>query len=137
LNKIEKFNSFSYQYYIEWLAFLIKKFFNIPKYHYWIDNNFFKPNISNIKNHKLINYRSIHNKKFNQSIFFNTLATKKDRLIMMYFGLKFNLYISMYRELIFDKLNYQKNNIKIVISNNYQLLFCLFEQFLIDININT
>nr|UXY88029.1 hypothetical protein Cry52Nrm1_p005 [Cryptomonas curvata] len=137
LNKIEKFNSLSREYYIEWLTFLIKFFFNIPKYHFWINNSFFKPNVSNIKYHKLINYRSIYNKKYKKSKIFNTIATKKDRLILMYFGLKFNLYISIYTKLIFDKLNCKEDKINILISSNYPVFFCLFEQFLIDININT
>jgi len=55
----------------------------------------------------------------------------------MYFGLKFNLYTSIYTKFIFDKLNSQEYKINSLISNNYPAFFCLFEQFLIDTNINT
>jgi len=55
----------------------------------------------------------------------------------MYFGLKSNSYISLYTKLVFYKLSYEEDKINILILNNYSLLFCLLEQFLIDININT
>jgi hypothetical protein len=102
-----------------------------------MDNNFFKLNIINIKYHKLINYKSIYNRKYYKSKTFNTIATKKDILIMTYFGIKFNIYIIIYTKLIFERLNSQKDKINILISSNYPAFFCLFEQFLIDININT
>ena len=137
LNKIEKIKCLSYEYFVEWLTFLIKNFFNIINYPFWINNNDFKPNSGNVKYHKFINYSSIKKKKYNKLKIFNTIATKKDRLIMMYFGIKCDLYISIYTKLIFDKVNYKDNEFNILISNNYQLLFCLFEQFLIDNNINT
>nr|UXY87535.1 hypothetical protein CcurKRNrm1_p005 [Cryptomonas curvata] len=125
LYKNQKFNKLLYRTFTKWLKLSIKFTLRKKKYYQMI--------CEAIKSSKKVifkDYQYIDSNR--EQKIYNNIFCKKDKLLLVYFGLSIVLFARILWQFILDKGNYSEDIFLDNIQVNFQNLLFLFDQFLIE-----